>query len=273
MVLMWVAHRKKRHTSEIKFAMMLSLVDMALAGLIIFTSLTNNFTDASPESFKIFCRIKGPVDFILLYFSPLLVAIIALTRYYKVKDSYIPSFIWSGVAACTCIYAALVILATVRNEFHISLSGCDCTPIAANSSISATVLFFLGLSMLLSLMVTIFSYLSILSFIKRIQSKSGRGQIHGHHLVLIRVTTISVIYFLSIAPSSILIMLEATQITNQSSLCNVTISILDALNNIANPCLVLFVHPLIFDQLRASFQINLFNFPQSNPLPTPDGLP
>ncbi|KAJ9055336.1 hypothetical protein DSO57_1004853 [Entomophthora muscae] len=251
LLLLCIARQLRNHTSEIKFAMLLALVDMGLGILIVCTSLLNTWFD---NGFETFCKIKGPIDFLLLYLSPVLVAIIAMERYCKVRGTTISSSTWAAMAMYTVAYSSLIALAAAQSEFSTSLSGCDCTPIATNSLISAAVLFMLGFSMFLSLIVAIFSYLRILCFINVFQINKTYNPLAKRTKVYLRVITICLIYLLLIAPASILIMLEGSRNSNESNVLNITVSLLVAMNDIANPCLILFAHSLIFDQLKSSFQ-------------------
>lgn len=197
-LLIWTARRLRHANAEIRFAVVLASVDMALASLIIGTSLVNG---GDPDtSFVTFCRFKGPIDFLLLYLSLVLVAVIALTRYYKVREAAIPLPIRASIVACTVLYTGMTGMATVRTEFSPSVSGCDCTPDVTKSLLSAALLFSLGLFMLLSLVVTLFAYLRIPSFVDRDPPTRRR--------VVRRVAGISLIYLLLVLPTSLLVMVE-----------------------------------------------------------------
>ncbi|KAJ9069117.1 hypothetical protein DSO57_1021902 [Entomophthora muscae] len=251
-LLMWIARCLKDHSKEIQFAMMLACVDMGLGLLIILTSLMNSHFHENLDLFQTFCMIKGPIDFILLFLSLVLVAIIAMERLCKVKDTSIPRPVWIAIGTCTAIYTTLVAIAAIRGEFSASISGCDCTPAINESLLSACVVFALGFFMALSLVAAVFSYICILGLVKKARAK--RGDYPKHSSAILRVITISFIYFSLIAPSSILIMMEGTRSHFSSHILDIVISILNALNSIANPCLILFAHSLIFDQLKSSFQ-------------------
>ncbi|KAJ9055335.1 hypothetical protein DSO57_1004852 [Entomophthora muscae] len=251
-LVVWMAWRLRHRSIEIRIALILALVDMLLAGLIVLTSLLNLGCVGLFHSFRSFCRFKGPVDFILLYVSLVLVSLIAITRYFKVKSSSIPHLIWVIIVACTSLYGSVICIAAAKGEFSTSLSGFDCTPIATNSIISAVVQFSLGFFMFVSFMAGLFAYLGILSCVDTAHDVSC-STTHRPKLVLIRVACILLTNLSLVAPSSVLIMLEGSRNSNESNLLSSVVSILVALNILANPCLVLFAHSGISKNLMSFF--------------------
>ncbi|KAJ9055340.1 hypothetical protein DSO57_1004857 [Entomophthora muscae] len=248
-LLIWTARRLHQQALEIKCAMLLAVVDIAIAVLAISACILDNFPPNDEGNFLAFCTIKGPIDFLLKYSSLVLVALMAIKRFYKVKGIDIPLSIWIVIAFCSILFTILVIMAVVYNEFH-TLSGNNCMPIAANSILSATVVFALGFFMLFSLFATLFAYLNIIVIVKQVQLRIGQPS--KDRAVVCRVFSISLIYLLLIAPSSVFVMMEGSRSFARSDLINLSISLLTCLNAIANPCLVLFAHSIIFKQLKSS---------------------
>lgn len=248
-VLLWTARQLTCHSRELRFAVALSLVDMGLSVLIITTSLVNNWG----SGFAAFCAVKGPIDFVLLFLSLVLVAVIALERYCKVRGAAIPQAAWGGIAGVTAGYTALVGVVAARREFSTSMSGVDCTPVIDQSLLAAGVVFALGFCMFVSLAVALFAYLRILGLVRRAR-QTGYDPHSRHRKVGLRVGSISAIYLLLIAPSSVFIMLEGARHRVALHVLDVVITILNALVSIANPCLILFAHSLIFEQLTSAFK-------------------
>ncbi|KAJ9069318.1 hypothetical protein DSO57_1019728 [Entomophthora muscae] len=252
LALMWIAWRLRYCTKEIRLAVLLASVDTTLAIFTIWTSVLSSWNGGF-EHMIVFCKYKGPFDFLLLYLSLVLVALIAMTRYFKIREASIPLPIWIVTGSCTTLYAILISVVAAQGEFAPSWSGCDCTPNASKSLISASLLFFLGFSMFVSLLATLFAYLRVLCFVKETKLMSSHN-LKAKHKVMVRVIGISCIYLFLIAPSSMFIMLEGSRNSNESTVLNGIISILNALNNIANPCIVLFAHSSIYEQLRLIFR-------------------
>ncbi|KAJ9055343.1 hypothetical protein DSO57_1004860 [Entomophthora muscae] len=251
-MLLWIAYQLINYSLEIKLAMALALADLILALLIICSFCLNNWVYNAPETFKLFCKFKGPTTFLLFYFSLVLIGLIAMERYYKVRSSTIPPIIWFLIIICTATFIVLVALSAIYGEFSASLTGCDCAPLAKNSTLSAIVIFSLGFLMLASVVTALFGYVGVLRFLLQTQARMNHT-FESSHKVKIRVLSISLIYLLLIAPAAILIMMEGTNLFMPSELLSLVITTLIALTTIADPCLILFSHSLIFEQLRHSF--------------------
>ncbi|KAJ9088024.1 hypothetical protein DSO57_1027217 [Entomophthora muscae] len=251
-LLIRLARRIPQRSTELRFAVMLASIDMAIPTLAIGTSLLANWHADGLERLQALCQVKGPIDFLLQYLSLLIVAIIAMERFSKVRGTQIPAMVWNLVIVYTTVYFTLVLMTALSNEFYTSPSGCDCAPVAKTSFLSALVIFGLGFSMFLSLAITLYCYTGILGYVRETGAKLNTTRISRS--VLVRVISTCVIYLLLVSPSSILIMMEATHNSAILDKLSLAISILVAIIAVANPCLVLFAHSLIFEQLRLSLQ-------------------
>ncbi|KAJ9088173.1 hypothetical protein DSO57_1025725 [Entomophthora muscae] len=246
-LLIHLARRLQHRTAELRLTVLLASVDMAIPFLSIGSSLLNNWYDDKDRLQK-FCQFKGPVDFILQYFSFLLVVMIAMKRVSKVREARIPAAVWAGICVYTSAFTSLVLMTAFRSEFFTSPSGVDCSPIAQTSALSSTVVFGLGFSISIALLVTLFCYLNILSHVRETRSKVQLT--HKRNPVFARVTGICLVYILFISPCAILIMIESIYKYNTLNQTSIVISIFMNLNSISNACITLFAHSLIFDQLR-----------------------
>ncbi|KAJ9064273.1 hypothetical protein DSO57_1032224 [Entomophthora muscae] len=245
-LLVRLARRLHHRTVEIRLAVVLACIDISVTLLTISGSLLNNWYGNDLNKLQQFCHIKGPVDFVLQYSSSLAVAVIAMVRFSKVRGTTIPVWVWIVLGVCAAAFAGLVLVTALRSEFYPSPSGVDCIPIGEISIFSSAVLFSLGLFMFLSLAITLFCYLCILGYVRGTSSKVTGIRKH----VLARVTGICVVYLLLVAPSSVLIMMQAIfkyEALNQISLAT---TFLVDINTVANACITLFAHSLIFGQLR-----------------------
>ncbi|KAJ9064277.1 hypothetical protein DSO57_1032228 [Entomophthora muscae] len=251
-LLIRLSRRIPQRSTELKFAVMLASIDMAIPTLAIGTSLLANWHADGLERLQALCQVKGPIDFLLQYLSLLVVAIIAMVRFSKVRGTQIPAKVWTLVIVYTTLYFTLVLLTALNSEFYTSPSGCDCAPVAKASFLSALVVFWLGFSMLIFLPITLYCYTGILSYVRETRAKVNTT--HISRRVLARVISTCIIYFILVLPSSIFIMMEATHNSAILDKLSLAISILMALIPVANPCLVLFAHSLIFEQLKLSFQ-------------------
>ncbi|KAJ9088306.1 hypothetical protein DSO57_1024443 [Entomophthora muscae] len=245
-LLFQLALRLQHRTAELKLAVILACVDMTIAILCISSSFFTNQNLNNTDRLQLLCRFKGPVDFLLLYSSFLLVALIAMERFSKVRDSSISLWVWILLSIYTATFTSLVLITAVRSEFYLSPSGIDCNTIPEVSVFSFAVLIGFGGFMFISLLVTLYCYMDILGYVRETSSKARTT--HKH--VLARAIIICGIYLLLIVPCSILITVEATYKYNALNRISLAITFLVNLNIVANACITLFAHSLIFDQLR-----------------------
>ncbi|KAJ9085282.1 hypothetical protein DSO57_1015667 [Entomophthora muscae] len=246
-LLFQLARRLQHRIAELKLAVILACVDMTIALLCISSSFFTNQNLNNTDRLQFLCRFKGPVDFLLLYSSFLLVALIAMERFSKVRDSSIS--LWILLSIYTATFTSLMLITAVRSEFYLSPSGIDCNTIPEVSVFSFAVLIGFGGFMFISLLVTLYCYMDILGYVRETSSKAKTT--HKH--VLARAIIICGIYLLLIVPCSILIAVEVTYKYNALNRISLAISFLENLNIVANACITLFAHSLIFDQLQQTF--------------------
>ncbi|KAJ9056545.1 hypothetical protein DSO57_1031994 [Entomophthora muscae] len=268
-LLIWILRRLRLFSVEIKLTAALAVVDLAIAILVVFTSISNIWFSDISVAFLAFCRIKGPIDYFLLLFSPLLVALIALERYCRVVDSNISRVTWRYIGGCALLYICLVLSSAVMDGFSVSASGCDCSASAADSVLSAIVAFTLGFFMFVSLLVAIWAYLGILCYVDKARLNQECFINISRKKIRIRVISASVTYFVTIAPYAILLMLEGLRTPIPLDELDIIISLLIAFNLIINPCLILFSHSLISENLKRCFRNSPPQKHETNPFPHP----
>ncbi|KAJ9085280.1 hypothetical protein DSO57_1015665 [Entomophthora muscae] len=247
-LLIHLTRRLQQRTAEHRFIMLLACVDVGVTLLTIGGSFFNNWVDDEAGYLWKFCIIKGPIDFLLRYISFLLVALIAMERLSKVRDSSIPAWMWIFLSIYTAVFTSLILVTALRSEFYKSPSGVDCAPISRKSIFSSAALFGLGLFMFISLLITLCCYLGILCHVQATRSNANVTRKPSH--VLARVAVICVVYLLLISPCSILIMVQATYRYKAARLISLSTTLLLEFNLVANACITLFAHSLIFEQLR-----------------------
>ncbi|KAJ9048135.1 hypothetical protein DSO57_1038069 [Entomophthora muscae] len=247
-LLIWTARRLQHYTLEIKLALVLASVDMALAIVIMCSSILNNWQLDDDESFQVVCGIKDIVCLLLLFASLALVAMIALERYYKARGSTIPACVWALVGVYTGIYIVLVAVVASRSEISSSLVGYECVTLDGGSVLSNALVSILGLSVFGYLALGLSAYLRILKLASKAQKTVQTPQAR-HTLLLIRIASNLIIYVLLITPLSLLIILEGSGYPPTAYTPNTLVTTLVALLLVANPCLVLFSHSLMFEQL------------------------
>ncbi|KAJ9072965.1 hypothetical protein DSO57_1021593 [Entomophthora muscae] len=250
-VLILVFLRMQERTRDIDLAGVLTVVDIVLAGITMCTNAVLLISGQDLSGLDSICSIKGPVDFLGLFSSALLVMLIAAIRYTSVFKLTFPNSLVLGMVGYSLGYVALVVVTVVRGEFSKSPSGIDCAPNALVSTSAASLVFMLGFSLLVFLLVTLACYLRICVLLM-FQYEQKPSPLLWRIRLAIRPIMFVLIYFILIAPSSILIMLETfgsfVDIARKTS---VVISVCLYSVSLANPCLVLFAHSLFHNRLRA----------------------
>ncbi|KAJ9056206.1 hypothetical protein DSO57_1035533 [Entomophthora muscae] len=254
-LLAWVVVSLRKRNCEVRLSLVLAVVDMALAVLAMISFVTQK---VDPSRLPTMCKIKGPLDFVLIFASMLLVATIGMERSSVVVSKKTSFGVWAGLTFLALMFLTAVMAGVVSGEFTVSASGLDCTPDATASKLSVFVLFLLGSSLLALLGVTLYSYFGILVHIGEwdfFEAKpiSNFPQPPRTTPVIIRITAIAVVYLLLLGPCSILIISEALQLSKESQSTSLFISFILATISIANPCLILFAHTTIFYALKQKF--------------------
>ncbi|KAJ9072960.1 hypothetical protein DSO57_1021588 [Entomophthora muscae] len=236
---------------DVDLAVVLAAVDIALTSITLCTTAVLLVSGRDLSSLDRICLVKGPVDFLGLFVSALLVMLIAIKRYMCAFDKRVPKVLVLGMLGYSLGYVTLVAVTVVRGEFSKSPSGIDCAPNALASASAASLVFMLGFSLLVFLLVTLACYLRICVLLM-FQLEQKPSSVFRRIRLAVRPIAITSTYFVLIAPSSVLIMMESFGTSvDVAEKASIVISVCLYSVSLANPCLVLFAHTLFYDRLWA----------------------
>ncbi|KAJ9078813.1 hypothetical protein DSO57_1002874 [Entomophthora muscae] len=252
-IVIGIPNRKR----ELNLSLMLAIVDTINPVTAITTTAYVLVTGKGPEQMQGACKVKGPIDFLIIYASMLLVAVVARSRLAVVLDKHIHIIEKIALFLYTAFYCGVVVWIGYYDEYQVSPSGVDCAPNAHLNTRSALLVFLLGLSLLISTAIALSCYSSILWFLYRnyrnLEHTTNKPTVsliprasNVNRQVIYRTAAVCSVYLLLSVPAGILLMMEATVTLPYTDTLSFVISVCVSLSTIANPCLVLFAHSIIY---------------------------
>ncbi|KAJ9066188.1 hypothetical protein DSO57_1011963 [Entomophthora muscae] len=241
---------------ELNFSIALAVFGIIKPAITLSTTAFVLVTNPDASLMNQACRVKGPFDFICTFANMALVAIVARLRCSTVLGKAIHTAECVAFGTFSVMYSCVIGVVGFNDLFRASPSGVDCSSSSSENISSAVLVFLLGFALLLFSVVALVSYFSILYFLKSQYATLNKE--HSTNLipkntptlrpVFIRTLAVCSIFFFFVIPASILIMVEAT--TTIPPFLSLAISICLALDALANPCLVLFAHSVIYSRLK-----------------------
>ncbi|KAJ9048729.1 hypothetical protein DSO57_1031828 [Entomophthora muscae] len=233
----------------------LTLVDMIIPIVTIIAVSYNIYTGNPIDAIPNACNLKGPIDFIGIFLSMLLVSLIALFRASRIVG-HTPLYSTVPILGLfSLVFISLVIACAVQGEFRVLADGVDCAPISSTSSLSRVVLILHSFALLLFLCITVCCYIQILISSSN-NSKDFPEVVTSRWAVkrpvVIRITATITSYLLITLPPAVLLFLEATLI--RTKVFNTPIDLFLTSIPLLNPTLILLSHSLLFQQLLLSSQ-------------------
>lgn len=257
-LLIYIALNIQARRREINYVIVLAMADIILPVLAVADALVYMATRISVKANPLACTFQGPLAFFLPVFSMAMVAIIALERYVAVFGTRL----WRGThallaTACAAFLAVNVLLSAVSG-YDTGKSGIRCNPLPHPflPQLMTAMLLLLLCSLLAT---TLFSYLRILAYATQVDMDAKAARSCSRHRqrrrLLIRIGATSLVYFLLIAPTCLLIPIEAFAPEHAREAICIAIYFTLFLVSVANPCLVLFAHSTFYHRLCVLLRI------------------
>ncbi|KAJ9066066.1 hypothetical protein DSO57_1013288 [Entomophthora muscae] len=255
LLLIAVALKVPKRPRDINLAIVLSMFDVFLA--LTTMAIVVQAGSFVPDEMKRSCRVLGPIGFILLYMSTGLVASISIERWSRISGRRLSRLSQATVAVYSLFYFSCVGMAVLSDQFDATPSGLDCTVDVSESWFNAGMVFLLGLNFVLMLCVSLYSYVAVYIHIRSVTKRPAdptRPPMSINHRVKIRIIITMLVYAILVTPAALFLFLEALQLLENLYYTSLFASILIAAVPVANACLVLFAHSLVFTQLLSLFK-------------------
>lgn len=268
-LLIMLALRVPKRTGDIKLVLLLAVNDMILPIVAVVFIGKNIFRNLGLKLADETCQVKGPIGYIGLHLSMMLVSIIAFTRVNRVYSISIPKFVWILLGLFSTTHCFLAIASGITSKYHLLPNGIDCAPYTLKDSLSTSLNVLFGFSLMLFLIITLVSYITLIvkmlpedkNAIVPLENSSTDFSNDKLNFIprsrriklAFRTALVCLVYFLLIVPACILLIIESLTSLNDSELVS---TMIDAcLNSIAvvNPIIILFAHSQIQHQLYQLF--------------------
>ncbi|KAJ9068596.1 hypothetical protein DSO57_1027087 [Entomophthora muscae] len=257
-LLIYIALNIQARRREINYAVGLALVDMILPVLAVMDSIFYFSANLSIKGNPVACTIQGPLHFFLPVLSMTIVCIIALERHSAVFGMQLWRRTHSFLASLCGIFFIVNLLLSAFVGYDTGKSGIRCNPLphAFLPQIMSIMLFLMLTALLIT---TLVCYLRILNYATQVNMEAKLLRSSPHHrqrrLLLIRIGTTSLIYFLIISPTCILIPVEAFAPDSAREAICIAIYFTLFLISVANPCLILLAHSTFYHRLCSLLNI------------------
>ncbi|KAI0243523.1 hypothetical protein L0F63_005632, partial [Massospora cicadina] len=264
-LLIYIALHTNARRREINFAVALAIIDMILPTLAVVDSLLFFISGISAKDNHMTCVFQGPLHFFLPVFSMAAVTVIALERYTVVFNTE-PWRRTHALLATACgVFLVVNLVLAATAGYDTGESGIRCNPLPTNVfPIIMSVMLFMMLSILL--IATITCYIRILIYAAQVSSevsdKPSTNLLFNSHqrkrrILLIRIGITSLVYFILISPTCILIPIETLSHPQAREAICITIYFTLFLVSVANPCLILFAHSTFYYRMCILFRSKL----------------